>query len=110
MAAQPLPGRCAATRRRRTPKALSRPRTLPASQAAPDLGVQLQRPAKYLYGFVCVAFVDGGDSQILQRRRVGQRTRAALIERDRFGKVLAVVVQQTSCVGGGRRYRIGPGD
>jgi hypothetical protein len=69
------------------------------------LGVQPQCPAKYLDGFVCVALVDDSRCQILQRRGTGQWTRASLIERDRFRKVLAVVVQQTFCVGGGRRYR-----
>ena len=74
------------------------------------LGIQLQRPAEHLYGFICISSIDGSYSQILQRRGVCKRARPALVERDRFRKVIAAVVQQSFCVRRGRRDRIGSAD
>src|SRR5271169_5673362 len=69
------------------------------------LGIQLQRLAENLNGCVVVATAGGGDPQVLERRGVGQWTRAALVQRDRFRKVRGVVVHETSGMGGGGGYR-----
>ena len=100
IAAQPRPGRCAATRRRRTPSALNRPRTLPASQVAPAWAYSSSALPKMSTASSAVAIVDSGGAKVIQRCRERQGAGAALVEFHRFAKGLVVVIEQPSCVRG----------
>ena len=58
------------------------PQAAPQAASIPGrsgLGVQLQSPTKYLDAFCCIATVNGGDTQVLERAGESQWTGTTLV-------------------------------